>query len=78
MDVAHGAPPLLTDLAIVLGTAAVVSALFAPLYHAMFWEMGEITLAIGLMSLLLLWRHGENIGKLLAGKESRIGQKKKP
>lgn len=28
MDVAHGAPPLLTDLAIVLGTAAVVSALF--------------------------------------------------
>jgi acyl phosphate:glycerol-3-phosphate acyltransferase len=58
--------------------AAVVSALFAPLYHAMFWEMGETTLAIGLMSLLLLWRHGENIGKLIAGKESRIGQKKKP
>lgn len=53
--------------------AALISAVFAPFYHAMFWEMGTVTLAIAMMSLLLVWRHQENIGKLLAGKESRIG-----
>ena len=55
--------------------AAMVSALFAPLYHMMFWQMDEVTLAIALMSLLLVWRHSENIGKLIAGKESRLGAK---
>jgi glycerol-3-phosphate acyltransferase PlsY len=29
------------------------------------------------MSLLLVWRHGPNIRKLLAGTESKIGQKAK-
>jgi len=29
------------------------------------------------MSLLLLYRHGSNIGNLLAGKESRLGSKAK-
>ena len=53
--------------------AAVISAVFAPLYQAMFWEVGPTTLAITFMSLLLLWRHSENIGKLIAGKESRLG-----
>ena len=57
--------------------AAIVAAAFAPFYHAMFWQMNEITIAIAAMSLLLVWRHSENIGKLIAGKESRIGVKKK-
>lgn len=57
--------------------AALISAVFAPFYYVMFWEMSTITLAIALMSLLLVWRHRENIGKLIAGKESRIGEKKK-
>jgi acyl phosphate:glycerol-3-phosphate acyltransferase len=30
------------------------------------------------MSCLLIWRHRGNIAKLMAGKESRIGEKKKP
>lgn len=55
--------------------AALVSAVFAPFFHAMFWERGVTTLAIGAMSLLLVWRHRENIGKLVAGRESRLGQK---
>ena len=57
--------------------AAIVAAAFAPFYHAMFWQMNEITIAIAAMSLLLVWRHSENIGKLIAGKESRIAAKKK-
>jgi glycerol-3-phosphate acyltransferase PlsY len=32
---------------------------------------------VAVMSVLLLWRHGTNIQNLLAGKESRIGQKKR-
>jgi glycerol-3-phosphate acyltransferase PlsY len=30
------------------------------------------------MSALLVWRHAENIRKLLAGTEGRIGEKKTP
>ncbi len=53
--------------------AALVSAAFAPIYQAMFWDLGAITLAVGAMSLLLIWRHRLNIEKLIAGKESRLG-----
>lgn len=55
--------------------AAIVSAAFAPFYHALIWGPSEATLAIALMSLLLVWRHEANIRKLLAGTESKIGQK---
>ena len=58
--------------------AALVSAGFAVFYHMMFWQMGETTLAIAFMSLLLVWRHSDNIAKLIAGKEARLGEKKKP
>lgn len=58
--------------------AALVSAVFAPFYHAMFWDIGVTTLAIGVMSLLLVWRHRGNIEKLIAGKESRLGGKSGP
>jgi len=58
--------------------AALISALFAPLYHAMFWNLDVTTLAIGVMSLFLIWRHRANIEKLIAGKESRLGVKEKP
>ena len=53
--------------------AAMVAAVFAPFYHAMFWQISEVTLAVAMMSLLLVWRHRENIGKLIAGKEPRLG-----
>ena len=56
--------------------AALISAAFAPFYHALIWGPSEATLAIAVMSLLLIWRHESNIRNLLAGTESRIGQKK--
>lgn len=34
-------------------------------------------MAIAVMSGLLAWRHKENIQRLLQGKESRLGSKKK-
>jgi acyl phosphate:glycerol-3-phosphate acyltransferase len=33
-------------------------------------------LAVVVMSGLLIWRHAENISRLVKGKESRLGQKK--
>jgi acyl phosphate:glycerol-3-phosphate acyltransferase len=55
--------------------ASIVSAAFAPFYQLLIWEPSPIALAIAVMSLLLIWRHSGNIRKLLAGTESRLGQK---
>ncbi|MET0335826.1 MAG: glycerol-3-phosphate 1-O-acyltransferase PlsY [Rhizobacter sp.] len=55
--------------------ASIVAAAFAPFYQLLIWEAGAIAAAIAVMSLLLVWRHSANIQKLLAGKESKLGQK---
>jgi acyl phosphate:glycerol-3-phosphate acyltransferase len=55
--------------------ASLVAAAFAPFYQLLFWDAGPLAAAIIAMSLLLVWRHSANIGKLLAGKENRLGQK---
>jgi glycerol-3-phosphate acyltransferase PlsY len=57
--------------------AAIVSAAFAPFFHAMFWSIDVTTLAIGAMSLMLVWRHRGNVEKLLSGTEARLGAKAK-
>lgn len=55
--------------------ASIVAAVFAPFYQMLIWGMGEAAMAILVMSLLLVWRHSANIQKLLAGTESKLGQK---
>ncbi|PZP34414.1 MAG: glycerol-3-phosphate acyltransferase [Roseateles depolymerans] len=55
--------------------AAIVAAVFAPFYQLLIWDAGPEALALLVMALLLVWRHQANIRKLLAGTESRIGQK---
>jgi acyl phosphate:glycerol-3-phosphate acyltransferase len=57
--------------------AALVAAVFAPFFDVFLFGPSRISLAVLAMSLLLIWRHRANISKLLAGKESRIGEKKK-
>jgi glycerol-3-phosphate acyltransferase PlsY len=57
--------------------AALVAAVFAPLYYGFLFGPDAIGLAVLVMSALLVWRHRGNIEKLLAGKESRIGRKKR-
>ncbi len=54
---------------------AIIAAAFAPFYQALIWGLEPGLLAMGVMSLLLIWRHEDNIRKLLAGTESRLGQK---
>lgn len=55
--------------------AALVSAVFAPVYQMMIWGGGPLVGALVVIGLLLVWRHAENIKKLLKGTESRLGQK---
>ena len=62
--------------------ASMVAALFAPAYYLLGdgvgWDaVGAKTLAMSAMGLLLIYRHRENINRLAAGKEPKIGQKKK-
>ena len=56
--------------------AALVSAVFAPFYYGLLFGTDIKLLAVLVISLLLIWRHRINIGKLLSGKESRLGGKK--
>jgi glycerol-3-phosphate acyltransferase PlsY len=58
--------------------ASLVAAAFAPFYQLLIWGGSPLVLAIAVMSLLLIWRHTANIQKLLAGTESRLGQKASP
>ncbi|MDO5692353.1 MAG: glycerol-3-phosphate 1-O-acyltransferase PlsY [Pseudomonadota bacterium] len=63
--------------------ASMVAALFAPAYyllgHEVVWQAsGAKALAMMAMAALLIWRHRENIQRLMAGTESKLGSKKKP
>jgi glycerol-3-phosphate acyltransferase PlsY len=78
-----GAATLLTWLIVAAffrysSLASLVSAVFAPFYQALIWGMEPVLLALIGMSLLLVWRHQANISKLLAGTESKLGQKAAP
>ena len=62
--------------------ASIVAAVFAPAYYLLVdgvaWQAsGAKTLAMVAMGLLLIWRHRENIQRLLAGTESKLGARKK-
>ena len=57
--------------------AALVSAVFAPFFYVLMFGFDWVAGAVALMAVLLIARHRANIAKLLAGKESRIGEKKK-
>jgi glycerol-3-phosphate acyltransferase PlsY len=62
--------------------ASIVTAVFAPAYfllgHRVAWNApGVMVLSLAVMGLLLVWRHSENINRLIAGTESKLGAKKK-
>lgn len=57
--------------------AALVASVFAPFYYGLLFGIDIKLLAVAVMSALLIYRHRQNIANLFAGKESRIGSKKK-
>lgn len=61
--------------------ASLVAALFAPVYYIFgdsvaWYTEKSVLLALAVMGLLLVWRHAQNIGRLVKGTESRLGGKK--
>lgn len=57
--------------------AAITAAVAAPIYALFLLGANVLALAVLGLALLLVARHRENIRKLMAGQESRIGEKKK-
>jgi glycerol-3-phosphate acyltransferase PlsY len=63
--------------------ASLVAAVFAPFYYLLgdglaWYSDARVALAIVAMSALLIYRHRENINRLLQGRESKLGAKKTP
>jgi len=56
--------------------AALVCAVFAPFFTALLLGLGTYFITVLIMAALLVWRHKENIARLMAGTETRIGAKK--
>ncbi len=61
--------------------ASMVAAVFAPVFYlfgdGVTWDAnGTEVSCLAVMALLLVWRHRENINRLLAGTESKLGKKK--
>ena len=56
--------------------ASMVAAVFAAFFSWFIKLSDATTLAVAVMALLLVWRHKDNIHRLVAGQESRVGAKK--
>jgi len=56
--------------------AAMCAAIFAPVYCVFLFGVEPMGLTLTLICVLMLWRHRNNIVKLLDGSETRIGSKK--
>jgi glycerol-3-phosphate acyltransferase PlsY len=58
-----------------------VAAVFAPAFYLfgdeVAWQasLPEVV-SLAVMAILLVWRHRENIDRLMAGTESKLGKKK--
>lgn len=79
-DPAMGGAVLLIWLGVAVLTrysslAALCAAVAAPVIQWAWHGLTPQTWGVLIMSLLLIWRHAANIRKLLAGQESKIGQK---
>jgi len=59
----------------IISLASIVAALFAAFWAWFLFGLAPVTPAVAAMALMLVWRHRENIGRLRAGTESRLGQK---
>jgi len=59
--------------------ASLVASVFAPVYYLFgdgvaWYEDNWVLLSMAVMSGLLIWRHAENINRLLKGTESKLGK----
>ena len=80
LDPLLGAASLVTWLVVAILTrysslAALVTAVLAPVYVQLLHGGMQRTVAVAVMSVLLIWRHRANVSKLLNGTESKLGSK---
>lgn len=57
--------------------AAVLAAALAPVYAALLHGAAHPSIVVGIIAMALIGKHWQNIQRLLAGQESKIGSKKK-
>lgn len=57
--------------------AAVLAAALAPVYQVLMHGGNGQTLVVGILALVLIGKHWQNLQRLLAGQEAKIGSKKK-
>jgi glycerol-3-phosphate acyltransferase PlsY len=58
--------------------AALVASLFAPFYAFWLFGLRPVFPAVVAIAVLLLWRHKDNLRRLMAGEEGRVGAKASP
>ena len=59
-----------------ISLASIISAVFAVFFAWLLFGLAPITPVVGAIALLLIWRHRENIVRILQGAEPRLGAKK--
>ena len=59
-----------------ISLASIIGAVFAVFWSWSLFGLAPITPVVGAISLLLIWRHRENILRLVRGTEPRLGEKK--
>jgi glycerol-3-phosphate acyltransferase PlsY len=59
-----------------ISLASVISAVFAVFWAWSLFGLAPVTPVVGAIALLLVWRHRENLRRIAAGTEPRLGQKK--
>ncbi len=62
----------------IISLASIIAAVFAVFWAWFLFGLAPVTPAVGAMTLLLVWRHRENIGRLVRAEEPRIGQRARP
>jgi len=61
-----------------ISLASIISAVFAVFWSWSLFGLAPITPVVGAIALLLIWRHRENMLRLVRGTEPRLGEKKAP
>lgn len=57
--------------------AALIAATAAPIYAAMFWGTNGLVAVVGVIAMALVGKHWQNLQRLMAGSEPKLGAKKK-
>lgn len=58
-----------------ISLASIVAAAFSVFWAWFLFRLVPVTLAVGAIALMLVWRHHANIARMFAGSEPRIGAK---